>query len=127
MWAFEREIVASINFSGRDPSYSDSGNRGAGLSSREQATNAPGNNLDWHILLVSSQQSDLLDILQRNRGSVLYQSKEAVIFSIASQRIEALAKEIQSTGGIFADFGDTDFGIVSLLGVANIMVYFSEQ
>jgi len=121
------EVVASISFTGREPTYSTAGTRGGKLSSFEQETNATGNNLDWHILLVSSQQDALVDILHRNRGTVLFTSKEVVIFSMPGARIGALSQEIQGTGGMFADFGNTDFDTVSLLGIVNVLVYLPEQ
>jgi len=106
----------------------DRRNQGGGaLSSFEQESNAASNALDWHILFVSAQQDALVDILHRNRGTVLFTSKEAVIFSMPGARIGALAEEIQGTGGMFADFGSTDFETVSLLGIVNVLIYFPEQ
>jgi len=122
----EREINASISFTGREPSYSVSGGSRSGLSSFERDISAA-NSLDWHILLVSSDQNALIDIIHRNRGTVEFTSKEVVIFSMPGARIGALAQEIQGTGGMFADFGDSDFDIVSALGVINVLVYFPEQ
>jgi len=121
------EVVASISFTGREPTYSTAGSRGRALSSFEQETNATGNNLDWHILLVSSQQNSLIDIIHRNRGTVLFTSNEVVIFSMPGPRIEALAQEIQGTGGMFADFGNSEFETVALLGIVNVLVYLPEQ
>ncbi len=121
------DVVVSISFTGQEPTYSTSVARGGALSSFEQATSEAGNSLDWHILLVSAQQDALLDIIQGNRGRIEYASKEVVVFSMPGGRINDLAKEIQSAGGIFADFGNTDFDTVSLLGMVNVLVYFSEQ
>jgi len=121
------EVAASISFTGREPTYSTAGSRGGALSSFEQEANAVGNILDWHILLVSSQQDVLVDILHRNRGTVLFTSNEVVIFSMPGARIGALAQEIQGTGGMFADFGNSDFETVSLLGIINVLIYFPEQ
>jgi len=121
------EVVVSISFTGRDPTYSTAGTQRGALSSFEEERNAAGNILDWHILLVSSQQDALVDIIHKKRGTVLYTSKEAVIFSMPGARIGELADEIQSTGGMFADFGKTDFDTISLLGIINVLVYFPEQ
>jgi len=121
------EVVASISFTGREPTYSAGGGGGGALSSREQEANAAGNILDWHILLVSSHQDDLVDILHRNRGTVMYTSEKVVIFSMPGARIGALSQEIQETGGMFADFRNSDFETVALLGIVNVLIYLPEQ
>ncbi|MCK5082524.1 MAG: hypothetical protein KAR31_06420 [Candidatus Omnitrophica bacterium] len=67
-----------------------------------------------------------MNIIRKNEGAVLCTSKEVVIFSMPGTRIKPLVKEILNTGGVFADFGDSNFDAVSLLGTVNILIYFSE-
>jgi len=121
------EVAASISFTGRETTYSTAGTRGGALSSFEQEENAAGNIFDWHVLLVLSQQNALIDVIHRHRGTVLFTSNEAVIFSIPGARIKALSEEIQGTGGMFTDLMGSDFETASLLGIVNVLIYLPEQ
>ncbi len=86
------------------------------------------NILDWHILIIPSQQDALLNVIRQRGGEIIYASNEIAIFSISGTEISKLTEEIQGTGGVFADFCDTDLNTDSLLkGIGKILIHFKEQ
>lgn len=129
----DREIHVSISFTGRSSLASGmsalpSDQKRDALGSLGRQVSSDRNILDWHIFFISSQRSTLLNVIRSGGGKIIYTSKETVVFSVPGALIKKLAEEIQSTGGIFADFSGIKFNENPLMrGLVNVLIDFSEK
>jgi len=127
------EIHVSISFTGRNSLVSGMSalppdQKRDVLGSLGKRVSSDRNILDWHILFISPQRNILLNVIRRGGGRIIYTSKETVVFSVPGALIKKLAEEIQSTGGIFADFSEIKFNEDPLTGgIVNVLIDFSEK